>query len=409
MSELTDRIARKHFERGRMFELQDKVEEAVAAYREACALDPAFADPWYFLGRLLATTSREEDALSESLTLLDRALAFEEEPDPEIVEWRGYVNGRLRRYDDALRDYLLAVPGGAPGVRVNAGRMLMALGRYDEAEAMLKETDEPAAAPLLDALPRYREFIEAVPPGVRRPPRPLRDPIEEARAMRYLFGATLVLGTLGDGGLELRLPRYLQLTYRHCAVTLGRLMRLIRDRSWHFDAVGGAGPHHGPVAAALAELLEIPHVERAGAGQRILLAHGVLRSAEEAQQLRKPWQAAGAEVVQLALGYSSRGDPSRSEPELIGLPAQSAVEWYRVEPWSRLEPDDDVTSGEFPGFRVGPAFFDSNTPRVAQALVEACRKYKNDAVAAAVLDYYRRHPQVRAFGPIAGANEASES
>lgn len=407
MSELTDRIARKHYERGRMFELQDKTEEAIAAYREACALGPEFPEPWFCLGRLEATSGRDEDALQDALAMLDRALGFGD--DPEIVEWRGYVNGRLRRYDAALEDYLAAIPGGAPGVRVNAGRMLMALGRYDEAEQLLREAEEPAAAPLLDALPRYREFIE--PAGSERggPHRPPRDPVEEARAMRYLFGSTLVLGTLGDGGLELRLPRYQLLSYRHCALTLGRMMRLVRERDWRFDAIGGGGPHHGPVAAALAELLELPwHDKPAGAG-RVLLVHGVVRTVDEAQQLRRPWVSAGARVTQLALGYAHRGDPSPQEPELIGLPAPSAVEWYRVEPWARLEADDTVTSGEFPGFRVGPAFFDSNQPRVTQALVEACRKYRGDALAGAVLDYYRRHPQVRAFASPEGAPSPGSS
>jgi hypothetical protein len=285
--------------------------------------------------------------------------------------------------------------------------MLMALGRYDEAEQILKDAEEPAAGPLLDALPRYREFIEpAVAGGSEGARRAPRDPVEEARGMRYLFGSTLVLGTLGDGGLELRLPRYLLLSYRHCALTLGRMMRLVRERDWRFEAVGGGGPHHGPVAAALAELLELPWQEKPAAGGRVLLVHGVVRSLDEAQQLRRPWVAAGAEVTQLALGYAHRGDPSPQEPEIVGLPAPSAVEWYRVEPWARLEPDESVVSGEFPGFRVGPAFFDSNQPRVTQALVEACRKYRGDALAGAVLDYYRRHPQVRAFGPPTGARPA---
>ena len=221
--------------------------------------------------------------------------------------------------------------------------------------------------------------------------------------MRYLFGSTLVLGTLGDGGLALRLPRYQLRSYRHCALTLGRMMRLVRERDWHFDAIGGSGPHHGPLAAALAELLELPWTEKPAGPSRILLVSGVVRSLDESQQLRKPWVSAGAEVTHLALGYAHRGDPSPQEPELIGLPAPSAVEWFRVEPWARLEADDSVTTGDFPGFRVGPAFFDGNQPKVTQALVEACRKHRGDALAGAVLDYYRRHPQVRAFASPSGA------
>jgi len=407
MSELTERIARKHYERGRMFELQDKTDEAIDAYRDACALGPEFPEPWFCLGRLEASSGREEYVLKDALAMLDRALSFGE--DPEISEWRGYVNGRLRRYDAALEDYLAAISGGAPGVRVNAGRMLLALGRYDEAERILKEAEEPAAAPLLDALPRYREFIE--PAGTERSNarRPPRDPVEEARAMRYLFGSTLVLGTLGDGGLELQLSRYQLLSYRHCGLTLARMVRLVRERDWRFDAIGGGGPHHGPVAAALAEMLELPWHDKPAGDLRMLLVHGVVSTLDEARQLRRPWVSAGAEVTQLALGYSDRGDPSPHEPELIGLPAPCAVEWYRVDPWARLEQDITVKGGEFPGFRVGPAFFDGNQPRVTRALVDACRRHRGDALAGAVLAYYRRHPQVRAFAPSASARTPGSS
>lgn len=397
MSELTDRIARKHFERGRMFELQDKIEEAIAAYRDACALKPGYAEPYFFLGRLEATSGQCDDALEA----LNRALTFGD--DPEIVEWRGYVYGRLQRYEDALADYQSAIPGGAPGVRVNAGRMLLALGRYDEAEEMLHEADEPSAVPLLDALPRYREFIEPVGRGGGRGARIGRDPVDDARAVRYLFGATVVLGSLGDTGRDLALPRYTLLTYQHCACTIGRLIRLCRDRKWQLDGVAGQGTHHGPVAQAVAALLELPLVEPGGVtpGQRVLLCHGIVNGPDEAQALRRPFQKGGAETIQFAVGFVPSGDPSRSEPDIIGMPAQCAVEWYRVEPWSRLVHDETVKTGEHKGFRVGPAFFDGNSAKVTQSLLDACRRAKSDPAASPILEYYRRHAQVRAFGNVA--------
>lgn len=427
MNELILRLSRKHYERGRNFEILDKSEEAIEAYRQACALSPTFFEPYFCLGRLLASVGRTEEAL----VVLTRALTFGE--DPEVIEWRGYVYGRLRRFEEALSDYRRAIPGGPPGVRVNGGRMLLAMGRYDEAREMLQESADPSALPLLDALPRYREFgirhgrgdtrpTARRPKGGRAAPKkgkgrsgsssndpanddedvpghvvPHDDPIDDPRAVRYLFGATLVIGTLGDGGRVINPPTYLLLTYRHCAVTLVRVVRLIRSRGLHFDGVAGTGPHHGPVASAMAALLDLPLVERALAGQRVLLASAVVSGSEEARQLRSPVEAGGGRVIHLALGFVPAGEPSRAEPELIGLAARTSVEWYRVEPWSRLVQDDSTLSTGNPDFIVGPPSIDPNTARVTTALVDACSRQKSDPFATQILAYYRRHEQLRAF------------
>jgi hypothetical protein len=372
------RLARRHFERGRQYELQQRPDQAMEAYRAACALDPCDAEPWFALGKLEALHGRCEAALTAIQGALDRG-----GPDPEVLEWRAYVYGRLRRYDEALADYRQILDDGPPVVRVNAGRMLLALGSYDEAEAMLADSDDPAAEALLDALPRYREFR----PG---------EPTDDLRAARYLYGATLMLGTFGDGGLRIGHFRYLLLTPRHAAVTLRRLCRLVASRGWRFDAVGGRGPHHGPVARALADLLGLPWREEPGPG-RVLLASAVVRDADEAQALREPWRAAGAQVLDFALGLAA-GDPVPREPALLGFAGSCAVPWYRVDASARLVPDEDAADGELPGWRVGAPFVDPNSSRVASGLLGACRAGPDDPLAAEVLAWYvERHAQVRAL------------
>ncbi len=173
---MKNHLARKHFERGRQFELQDQIEAASEAYGAAVALGPDFAEPFVSLARIEASRGHHERALE----LFDDAL--ERDADTQTIEWRAYVLGRLRRYSEALVEYRRILDEGDPQVRVNVARMLLALRRYDEAQEVLESSDEAAAAVLLEALPRYREYQDA-------------DRTDDGRAVRYLFGRTLVLGT----------------------------------------------------------------------------------------------------------------------------------------------------------------------------------------------------------------------
>ncbi|MCB9538869.1 MAG: tetratricopeptide repeat protein [Myxococcales bacterium] len=377
---MIQQLARKHFERGRQFELQERIPEAIEAYRRACDMQATFPEPYLALARIEATRGRHEEALA----LLDTAAGFGD--DPQVIEWRAYVNGRLRRFEDALADYRQVVDGGDPHVRVNLGRMLLALGRYDEAAAELKKVEEDESAKqLLDALPRYREF------GADRR-------VDDLRTVRYLFGGTVVLGTLGDGGLRLVGSRYLLLTPRHAASTIGRFVALVRRRKWTFDGVVGQGAHHGPVADAVARILGVPRLPTPEAGARVLLCSAVVKGPVEAASLSRPWREAGARVMHLALGLVPTGDPTPKEPDLVGFVNRCAVPWYRVEPYARLERDPDAPQdGDWPGFSVGPAFVDPNGARVAQELVEAYAARGADGQAEGILGWYRQHPQVRAF------------
>ena len=96
---MLEQLARKHYERGRQFELQDREKEAVVEFERACELKPSFADPFLALGRIRAMGGQ----LTEAIALLDAAM--DRSPDPQIRQWRGYVYGRMRRYREALMDY----------------------------------------------------------------------------------------------------------------------------------------------------------------------------------------------------------------------------------------------------------------------------------------------------------------
>lgn len=375
---MSDIFARKHFERGRQYELQDRIDDAIKSYEIACSMQPGFHEPYYALARIEAGRNRFDVALD----LLDQALAVEE--SPPIREWRAYVNGRLRRYDEALADYEAVIAAGEVQARVNQGRMLLALRRYDAAEKVLALCDEPAAKVLLDALPRYREYAP-------------RDRLDDARAVRYLFARGVVLGTGGDGGLPMHHSRYLLLSARHVALTLARLIALIRARGWIFDMVAGEGPRHAPIAGALGELLGLP-VGEPGPGSRVLLAQSVVYTIAESKAAREALTARGCHVMHFAAGLVPPRDPSDEEPALIGWVGRCAVPWYRVESYSRLIADDSAAEGPYPGFRVGPPRVDPNTRAVQARLLDAHAALGDDPHRARVLDYFlRRHPQGRAF------------
>lgn len=375
---MSDLFARKHFERGRQFELQDRLDEAIECYETACSMNPGFIDPYYALARIEANRNRFETALD----LLDRALAVDD--SPQVREWRAYVNGRLRRYDDALADYEAVVEAGEVQARVNLGRMLLALRRYEAAKDVLVLCEEPAAKVLLDALQRYREFA----PSER---------VDDARAVRYLFARAIVLGTRGDGGLRISPSRYQLLTPRHLATTLSRLVALIARRGWTFDAIAGDGPRHGPIAQALSGILGLP-TGAPGPGSRVLLASAVLQSVSEAKAVRAPLEARGCKVMHFAAAFVPERDPSMDEPAIIGRVGRSAVPWYCVSTYSRMIADDTVKDGPHPGFRVGPPTVDPNIERGSAALIAAYEGARADSAREGILDYYcQRHPKARAF------------
>ena len=75
--EVNDRAAaRKHYERGRQYELQDQLEEAQSAYEQACSLEPSFPEPYEAVGRLLALRGLFNEAIEHLDNALERGMMF---------------------------------------------------------------------------------------------------------------------------------------------------------------------------------------------------------------------------------------------------------------------------------------------------------------------------------------------
>ena len=372
---MTEQLARKHYERGRQYELQDQLEEAMNAYEQACNLSPSFPEPYEAMGRLLALRG----LFSEAIGHLDNAL--ERGDDVQTRQWRGYVLGRLHRYGDALDDYLSLRHLCDSQIEVNIGRMLLALRRFDEAEDVLAEVMDPSAEQLLNAIPRYREF----------------DIIsEDVRSIRYLFGGTCVLGTLGEESLRITDEKYQLLDYRHIAFTLRRFLSMCERQKWQFDVVVGAGARHRPLAQAVAKIMNLPWLERPTEGHdRYLLCSSVVNGMADAAAITKPVRAMGAAYLHLALGLVPKGDPNPSEPHIIGFVNRCAVPWYRVEPYSRLKPADEDALPSMPQMVVGPAYINPNGTEVVSAIVNAVNEARLDPGWPKIAEWYEQHRRIR--------------
>ena len=96
-------------------------------------------------GRLLALRGQHTEALASGC-------CTRHGDDPQTRQWRGYVLG-----DCAVRrsfSGLLELRGLCdPQIEINIGRMLLALRRFDEAEDVLTEVNDPSAEQLLNAIP----------------------------------------------------------------------------------------------------------------------------------------------------------------------------------------------------------------------------------------------------------------
>ena len=103
----------------------------------------------------------------------------------------------------------------------------------------------------------------------------------------------------------------------------------------------------------------------------------------------------GYPYLHFALGLIPRGDPNAKEPHVIGFVNRCAVPWYRVEPFSRLQPSDGTRPEIIPQMVVGPAYINPNHDEVSTAIIEAFHATGLDARWPSIEKWYEDHRRIR--------------
>jgi tetratricopeptide (TPR) repeat protein len=141
------RLALLHASRGEALMSLGQQEEALAAFDQALARDPAIAAAWNNQGLALNSLGRLEEALA---SFARAALLAPASVEP--LSNHGETLRRLRRYEEALVSFsrALATDPGDPAALVNRAGTLTDLGRIDQAitdytNALARNPDLPQA------------------------------------------------------------------------------------------------------------------------------------------------------------------------------------------------------------------------------------------------------------------------
>jgi predicted O-linked N-acetylglucosamine transferase (SPINDLY family) len=136
-AKLGPRSVEVHVNLGRVLNLLDRDQAALASYDRAIAIDPRFVLAWNNRGGTLRRLNR----LDEALASYDKALAVNPDYGDALYN-KGNVLAALGRQADALASYdkALQVQPGDASILIGRANALIALGRHDEAVASLNQT-----------------------------------------------------------------------------------------------------------------------------------------------------------------------------------------------------------------------------------------------------------------------------
>jgi tetratricopeptide (TPR) repeat protein len=224
---------------GRVLTELEQYEEAAELYRRCIKLVPEELSAQYELGYCLCGLGKYEEALKQFQSLSD------EHPDDwELHFALGDCYMGLEDHASALAELNRAL-AGAPG--------------------------ESEKGPIREAVLAARRHMEF--PSTRG---------SNLKDRFYIDYGVVCLGSAGDDGLTVTSNQDRTFGYADIAVTLGRLLRLVRDQGWHLTAASSTDDSAMPLALAIARVLEIPvvPVEELSEDDFALVVLGVARRPE---------------------------------------------------------------------------------------------------------------------------------
>ncbi|NJN19351.1 MAG: tetratricopeptide repeat protein [Oscillochloris sp.] len=289
--------------------------KAAEAFRNVVALDGDFL-AYYNLGYVLVELERFEDALESFGSCLSMA------PDDSATHMEiGFIHLSRGEYGQAISHLQHPLHSYPEDWEVHnmLGKSYLGLRRFDEALAAfgraVTHTNSPRAQiELLDNIAtvmRHREFHS----------------LNTVKDQVYAQDGVVYLGSAQDDGLNVRTVEDYHFTYPDIGTTLQRLIALVQSSGWHYTAILAADTLAQPLAAALSEPLKLPirSIGELTDQDHVLLVFAVAREAEllllTLERLPAP-----ATAVCLGLNWQRH---SRILPDIIGIAAQGScsVPW----------------------------------------------------------------------------------
>lgn len=341
--------AMRYLERGLAMERANRLDEAVAHYRQSITEDPHFpgahnALGFYYqrsgllakavdefrivarlehdflaffnLGYVLVELEQFEDALEAFTSCL--ALA----PNDAAAHYEvGLIHLSLGNYSRALAHLDLPLRSYPQDWEVHNlfGRCLLGLRRYDEARDAFGKALLLAGSPTaqlevfenLATVERHREFRS----------------LTSVKDQLYAQDGVVYLGSASDDGLNVSEAQEYHLVYSDVATTLQRLAALTASSGWQFSALVAPDTMARPIAHALAMLLGTPvrSVEELTKDDRALVVFAVAR---EPELLLLTLERVPCSVTAFCLALNWRRH-ARALPDLVGVAAKGAcsVPW----------------------------------------------------------------------------------
>ena len=411
--------AGQHFDLGERLERAGRLDEAMAEFKSAIAMDPHLVEGQIALGYhyrrkgLLRKAAEAFQAAAnlagdfESYSNLGYVLAdlgcyaeaqqafqrcLQLKPDDPVIRYElAYVLYMAEQYEPALAQVEALL-----GIYPEDWELLLLqgschLGRQEYAQAVASFLQAQKAAPDEEARELAREHGKV---ALRHQEFGARGPLTTKDRLYADYGA-VVLGTATDNGLAIGdYPAY-AFDFRAIAVSLRRLVALHDALKLNLSALVPAHTQALPLVAALGELLDLPLVpwEQLSANDVALIVMATCSSPELYDLIleRIPAQAI---TLALAVDWSYRNEFT---PDLIGILTQKPATWPWTpgEDWSLWAEDEETLETAFENTPAGRTVW-----TLAEHILQVWRALPPEPFLAKQLAYYQQHQRLRLWAAL---------